>query len=171
MNTAALIDRLESFAEILPVLVRDVKEADARWKPKDRQWSILEIVNHLVDIEVEDMRLRLGLVLQDPGQDWPGINPQQWAIERKYNERDLAESVAAFVSERRISIDFLRSLSDPSWDNAYDHPVLGSMRTGDILSAWAAHDILHTRQICKRLFQLVQRDAQPYRTEYAGTWI
>ncbi|MCK4872108.1 MAG: DinB family protein [Phycisphaerales bacterium] len=171
MNTDALVDRLESFATTLPGLVAGVTTDDACWRPKRNQWSILEIVNHMVDIETGDMRLRLSMTLDDPTKPWPAIDPQAWVKERRHNERDLDGSVLRFIAERNTSVDWLRTLDDPAWDNAYEHPKFGPMCAGDILAAWTAHDILHTRQICKRLFQLTKRDALPYSTDYAGTWI
>ncbi|MHC4992905.1 MAG: DinB family protein, partial [Planctomycetota bacterium] len=63
MNHAALVDALERFGATLPVLVRDVSTGDARWRPPDGAWSILEIVTHLADEEVEDFRTRLRLTL------------------------------------------------------------------------------------------------------------
>jgi hypothetical protein len=36
--------------------------------------------------------------------------------------------------------------------------------------SWAAHDMLHLRQIAKRLFQIAQRDGDGFSTDYAGEW-
>lgn len=171
MNADALIDRLQTYPERLAALLRGLSIEDARWRPKLRQWSILEILNHLADEEAEDFRLRLTLTLEDPQQDWPPIDPQGWAIERSYNERDPHESLHRFTVERTRSIAYLRGLIDPDWSIAHEHPKFGPIHAGDLLAAWAAHDVLHTRQIIKRLFQLIERDSEGYRTEYAGTWV
>jgi hypothetical protein len=170
VNALRLIDSLERFAGILPATVRDVAGDDARWRPPEGTWSILEIVTHLADEEVEDFRTRVELTLRDPTAPWPPIDPVGWAIERRYNEGDPAEALARFISERRASLEWLRTLNGPDWSTTYHHPKAGPIRAGDLLAAWSAHDALHLRQIAKRMFQLARRDGGEYTTNYAGEW-
>ena len=169
-DPAALIDRLDRFGRALRPLASVVSPEDARWKPDPKSWSVLEIVCHMADEEAGDFRLRTFQTITDPAQAWPGIDPEGWAVERKYNERDLGNELSRFEAERRASVDRLRVLANPSWDNSYRHPMLGNIRAGDLLCAWAEHDALHARQIAKRMHQLTQRDAGKYRTDYAGEW-
>jgi len=169
MNTQLLIDRLAGFAETLPVAVAGVPDADARWRPEEGSWSILEIVSHLADEEIDDFRMRTELTLRDPELPWPPIDPEGAAVERQYNEADLGKTVSRFVTARRESITWLQQLRDPDWSRTHHHK-LGDIRAGDLLAAWVAHDALHLRQIAKRSFQLTQRDAGHYSTAYAGRW-
>ncbi len=169
MHLKRLIDSLERFAEILPAVVRGVSADDARWKPADGAWSILEIVTHMADEEVEDFRTRVELTLRDPAEPWPPIDPETWAVDRRYNEGDLAGALKRFVSERCRSIKWLRGNANPDWSKAHPHPQLGPLRAGDIFAAWVAHDALHLRQITKRMHQMTQRDAGEYRSDYAGS--
>jgi hypothetical protein len=148
VNARALIDRLERFADILPAVVDGLSEADARWRPDGTGWSILEIVTHMADEEVEDFRQRVELTLRDPEAAWPPIDPEGWAVERRYNEGRLAEVVERF----------------------YRHPKIGAMHAGEVFTAWAAHDALHLRQIAKRLYQMTARDGGEYGPDYAGSW-
>ncbi len=169
MNTQLLIGRLAGFAETLPAAVAGMQDPDPRWRPAQGSWSILEIVAHLADEEVEDFRTRVELTLRDPELPWPPIDPEAAAVERRYNEADLGETVSRFVAARRESIAWLQQLRDPDWSRTHRH-TLGDIRAGDVLAAWVAHDALHLRQIAKRLFQLTQRDAGEYSTAYAGRW-
>lgn len=170
MNAPALIARLDSFADELPVLVSRLSETDARFKPASGAWSVLEIVCHLVDEEVEDFRTRLRLVLENPERAWPAIDPEGVATSRRYNEQSLPERVQKFVKERRESVAWLRSLREPSWENAYVHPTWGPISAGMLLTAWTAHDMLHLRQIAKRRYELACRDGEPFSASYAGQW-
>ena len=170
MNTANLIESLERFGRSLPTVVERVSATDAKWKPADGAWSILEIVTHLCDEEVEDFRTRVRMILENPKKDWPEIHPSQWAIDRKYNEGDLRKVVDRFVRERTASIGWLKSLNDPDWSIARANPKFRLIRAGDLLTSWAAHDALHLRQIAKRLYQIAQRDGGEFSSEYAGEW-
>jgi hypothetical protein len=169
MYADRLIASLEHFGRGLPVILEGVSVEDARWNPPDGAWSILEVVRHLGDEEVEDFRMRLELTLRDPTAEWPKIDPEGAAIERKYNEADFAEAVQRFVEERRKSVAWLKSLDNPDFSKTYKHPKR-DCPAGVLLASWAAHDHLHLKQIAKRMFQLAARDGGEYTTEYAGTW-
>lgn len=169
MNTQPLIASLECFPDVLSKTVASLSNDDARFKPADGAWSILEIVTHLADEEVEDFPARLRSTLTDPKMQWNPIDPEGWARQRNYNDGNLNEQIQRFASLRKDSITWLNSLTDPQWSNTFKHPK-GEIKAGDLLAAWTAHDWLHLRQVAKRRFQLSQRDAGDYSTEYAGDW-
>lgn len=169
MHPDRLIASLEHFGIALPVLLEGVTDSDARWKPPDNAWSILEVVRHLIDEEVEDFRARLESTLRDPTAEWAKINPEQAAIDRKYNEADFRASIQQFISERQRTVAWLKSLANPDWSKTYRHPKR-DCPAGDLLASWAAHDHLHLKQIAKRRFQLAARDGSPYSTDFAGQW-
>ncbi len=170
MNLNAIVSRMRGFPAVIEGLAGGLSIEYARWRPSDGAWSVLEIVNHLADEEAEDFRLRLQSTLADASKAWPGIDPEGVASKREYNKRELGESLARFRAEREASIAWLETLGSPDWRVAHRHPKLGEMSAGVLLASWAAHDALHVRQIAKRLFQLVERDAAGFSTRYAGEW-
>ena len=170
MEFAKLVASMDRFGRILPVLVSDISDEDAKWKPESGGWSILEIVCHLADEEVEDFRMRVQSTLADPTTPWPAIDPESAAIERNYNGQNLAHVVERFVRERNESVDWLRALVDPDWESAYQHPRFGPISVGVVMASWAVHDQLHLRQLAKRMFEMNVRDGLPYPTDYAGQW-
>lgn len=170
MNAAGLIDSLERFASIVPPLLGDLPLDEARWRPPEGTWSILEVVTHLAEEEVHDFRDRLERILRDPTEPWPPNDPEAWAIERRYNEGDPSDVVARFIAERGKSVEWLRRLDRPDWSQAHHHPKFGPIRAGDLLVSWCAHDALHLRQIAKRMFQMAQREGGEFTTDYAGEW-
>ncbi len=170
MNPRRLILSLERFGSALPGVVAGLPEDDARWRPHGGGWSILEIVTHMADEEVDDFRTRLQITLEGTSAPWPPIDPERWAIARGYNEGDLDKVLARFAAERTASVAWLESLNNADWSLHHDHPKLGPIHAGDLLVAWTAHDALHLRQIAKRLYQLTQRDGGDYSPDYAGQW-
>lgn len=170
MDSEKLIDSLNRFGHLLPGVVAGVTEADSRWKPSASDWSLLEIVSHLADEEALDFRFRLQLILSNPNTAWPPIDPEGWAVERRYNEGKLPEAVERFCRLRTESVAWLRTLKNPDWNATYQHPEFGPFRAGDLFASWGCHDCLHLRQISKRLYQLTLRDAGDYTARYAGEW-
>lgn len=169
MNLIYYIDRLSGNVSVFENLVRGVADEQARWKPSPDKWSILEVVNHLYDEERDDFRSRLDSVLHDPKKPWPPIDPPGWAKDRKYNERELNESLERFLGERRRSVEWLKELKEPRLENSYEHP-LRVIRAGDLLASWVAHDFLHVRQLARLHWEYLNFISKPFDTKYAGKW-
>ena len=170
MQSDALIARLAANRETYRGLVADLPEELGRWRPADDQWSILEIVCHLVDEEREDFRTRLDLTLHRPQDPWPSIDPQGWVAERRYRERSLGAALRELLAERDRSLVWLSGLAAPDWRRAHEHPRFGPIAAGDLLVSWAAHDFLHIRQLARRHWEHACKVAQPFSSRYAGDW-
>lgn len=151
-------------------LTKGISDEQARWRPAANAWSILEVVNHLLDEEREDFRVRLDCILHRPGEPWTGIDPPGWVTERAYNERELQPSVEQLLQERADSIRWLQGLVDADLGTAAAAPWGGTIPAGDMLWAWVAHDVLHLRQLVELRYALVAESAAPYSPEYAGDW-
>ena len=170
MDTDTLINRLQASAEVIAGLAKDLPAEQISWKPAPEKWSILEVVAHLLDEEREDFRARIESVLHRPHEDWPPIDPEGWVNERDYASRDLDETLGTLLAEREHSVTWLRSLEEPDWEATYEHPKLGSLRAGDLLASWLAHDFLHIRQLDELHWQYHRRNVRPYDVSYAGGW-
>jgi hypothetical protein len=169
MRLDVLRRELAQGAETIQGLVAGVSAAEARVRPAPDAWSMLEVVAHLLDEEREDFRPRLDVVLHRPDESWPRIDPPGWVTARGYNERELGATVSEFLTERERSVAWLAGLTAPEWSRTYQ-ASFGPITAGDLAASWAAHDLLHTRQLLElrraRLLALVA----PHRTEYAGDW-
>jgi uncharacterized damage-inducible protein DinB len=168
MDANALAARLEHLPAALDALLARLPDADWRWRPPEGGWSILEVVNHLVDEEVEDFRGRVRMLVEDPSGEWPRIEPEAWVTSRRYQERDPADSLRRFCDERAASLAWLRGLTAPRWENQSVRPNGRVVTAAEIASNWWAHDVRHLGQIAKRLHGLAARDAAPFSVEYAG---
>ena len=169
MGLIYAIQQLADHAVMVGGLVSGVSIDQARWRPAADAWSMLEVMHHLYDEEREDFRRRLDHVLHRPDQTWPDIDPVGWVIQQQYNEQDLAQTVAGFMRERDQSIQWLRSLDSPNWQSSYAAPW-GSITAGELLASWAAHDLLHMRQLVELHWAYMTLRLEPYRVEYAGQW-
>lgn len=167
MNIHDLTRHLAEQAQIIRDLAAGIPTEQARWKPDEKSWSVLEVVNHLYDEEREDFRAHLDVILH--GGDWQPIDPPGWVTARGYNLRDLEQSLEDFLTERHRSIDWLLALDAPDWEKALAAPW-GVMRAGDMAASWLAHDLLHIRQLVELRWQLNRQSVQPYEVQYAGGW-
>jgi hypothetical protein len=162
--------RLRANADVVAALLVGVSDEQARWKPDASQWSVLEVVNHLADEEVEDFRTRLDLTLHRPEAAWPRIDPQKWVVERRYNDQALGESLGRFRARRAESVAWLEGLSAPDWDRAHEHPRFGPIRAGDLMISWVAHDHIHIRQLNRLHRDFLVSSLPGNAPDYAGKW-
>jgi hypothetical protein len=169
MDFEQIISQMVNNAQRIRALAEGVSDEQARYKPDPESWSILEVVNHLLDIEKEDMGVFLDIILNRPGERRPKISPDAWVTERGYNQRDLGESLQDFIGARESSLTWLRSLASPDWETIYEAPW-GPIKAGDIMTAWAAHDLLHMRQLVELHWAYTMLQIHPYDPGYAGDW-
>jgi hypothetical protein len=71
---------------------------------------------------------------------------------------------------REESLEWLRGLHNPDWASAHHHPGLGTIRAGEVLGAWVAHDHFHIRQLNELHWHHVSRSVTPLSVDYAGGW-
>ena len=169
MDLDHLLVQMADNAQRIRALTEGVADHQARWRPDPASWSILEVIGHLLDEEKEDFRVRIDFTLHRPNEPWPGIDPAGWVTQRRYNERNLGTTIEAFLAAREESLDWLRGLSSPNWDEARDAPF-GRITAGDVFAAWVAHDLLHMRQLVRLHWVYTETKVAPYRTTYAGAW-
>jgi hypothetical protein len=168
MDANALLARMERTPDALEALLHGLPDADWRWKPTPADWSVLEVVVHLLEEESLDFGARLEATLADPGRPWPPYDPAGRVGEGRFNERDPLAALREFREERGRTLAWLRGLPAPRWDAAHAHPSGKTLRAGDLLASWAAHDARHVQQVAKRLHGLAARDGAPYSVAYAG---
>lgn len=156
--------------QAIAALIAELTIDQLQYTPPSGNWSIGFVLCHLADEEVDDFRMRLRLTLEHPGKPWPAIDPPSWAQSRNYQAQDPLSALARFTTERRHSIEWLRSVSTADWRQAYRHPKFGPIPAGELLASWAAHDLLHIRQITKRMYELTQIAAGEFSIRYAGEW-
>lgn len=170
MDTEFVITQMANTAETIRSVVAGISVEQAGWKPNEDSWSILEVINHLFDEEREDFRVRLEIILFYPEKKWPPIDPQSWVLQKGYNNRDLSRSVQDFLGERQKSLNWLKGLKSPDWQCSVLAPWGQPVNAGDIFAAWAAHDLLHLRQLVELRWTYTLHAIQPYNVNYAGEW-
>lgn len=164
-----ITQQLAGNQKIFDALLSDTPETLYRWRPAPDKWSLLEILCHLYDEECEDFRARVHHVLEHPDQPMPPFDPVGWVTDRHYAAQDFNERLDAFLTTRSQSVRWLQSLSDPNWDNVYEHPSLGPLSAKLFLANWLAHDYLHIRQINRVKYEYF-REQSGLDLSYAGTW-
>jgi hypothetical protein len=158
---------LARMPEILAGLVGGLDAAGWRARPAPAEWAPVEIVCHLRDEETEDFGARVR-VIAEGGELFAPIDPERWAVERRYLEADGPGALAAFRERRGASLVYLDATAPARLEGARPLGRTGPLSGVDLLAAWVAHDRLHLAQLAATLARGWAERWRPLRTEYAG---
>ena len=172
MSETLLVDARRELGRLpaaLQALLAGCGEEAARTRPAPGEWSPVEILCHLRDIEeICMMRFRTMLAMDDPkvlvvgakptnpaewgliGDEFP-VDPDRWADERQYARCDPAAALTAFRRRRCESLDLFDRLSPAQWQRACLHPTLGRITFTDWAALMPAHDDNHLDQLTRTL--------------------
>jgi len=170
MSESLLVEARRELARlpaVLDALLAGLDPAGARTRPAPGEWSPIEILCHLRDEESEDFGARLRVIVDGAGEFAP-IDPERWAVDRRYQEANLPGVLEELRARRRASVDLLASVSPEALGGSRPHERLGSLSGQDILTAWVAHDRIHLAQLAGTLARIWALRWAPLRAEYAG---
>lgn len=169
MDVQALLSELAIAPGIVRALCAGVPRKALLQRPSPDGWCMLEVACHLLHEERHDFRPRLEATLLRPHEPWPDSDWDGWMAPYQVRPPELAETLDAWEAERQRSLEWLRRMDAPNWDATYQ-ASWGAIRAGDVLAAWAAHDIHHQRQLVRLRYGRVVALAAPYGVRYAGEW-
>jgi hypothetical protein len=167
---SVLAEARRELARLLPALDAQLADLDAAlWhaRPAPAEWAPVEIVCHLRDEEAEDFPARLRVVLEG-GSAFTPIDPERWAVDRRYRDADPGAALAALRATRTANLAWLGGVAPAALTASVTHPRLGAFSGLDFLAAWATHDRLHLAQLTATLARLWADRWAPLRTAYAG---
>jgi len=141
-----LLQRLRTRAEAI-YLALSGSEIDWTWRPSEADWSLVEVVCHLRDVELEVHQYRFRKLAEKENAFLPGVSADEWANERHYHQQDGPAALEAFVEARSETVDLLLSFSTEMWQRHGRHAFLGLTSMHEILHISERHDALHWNQI------------------------
>jgi hypothetical protein len=114
-------------------------------------WGARQVLEHLIDTESIAFRDRIGRILQEDRPYIQSIDPPARLQEGGYAERTLEDLLEIFEIRRTESITWLRSIDEGEFDREGEHEAAGTIRVGELLHYWAAHDLTHLSQMMTAL--------------------
>jgi hypothetical protein len=159
-NTLALLARTPA---VLDVLLRDQPEIWTHRNEGEGTWTAFEVVGHLIDADRVNWMPRARHILA-VGDARPFEPFNREGGEDVSKTKPLAELLDEFARLRTENLAALSAmnLGASDMERPGRHPALGAVTLGQLLAAWAAHDLTHLHQITRIM-------AHQYR-EAVGPW-
>ena len=149
--TQAELQILLTFLAETPEVVRRLTCAlsaeTARRKPTPAEFSALEHVCHLRDIEQEGYSVRLSRLLTEEAPTLADIDGARLAREREYQRQDFTSALADFTHARRENIARARTLTPAQLARAGTFEGVGEVTTARLLEMMRTHDEAHRAEL------------------------
>ena len=119
--------------------------------PAAGEWSWLEIVCLLRDVDLEVNLPRVQSILREENPFLVGQATDQWAEERKYLAQDAVSAFEGFIASRAKLVNLLEGIAATGWDRMSRHSYLGPTSLRELVEFMVDHDRLHIRQAAAAL--------------------
>ena len=119
--------------------------------PHPEEWSLVEIISHLRDVEIEVNLPRIQTFLHEENPFITADDTDMWVAERAYAKEDGETALQGFVDARLETLKALKKLNDEDWQRAGRHAIFGPITVQEQLGFMVEHDRVHLRQIYKQL--------------------
>lgn len=153
-DLTGLLKRLQETPNTLSALIDELSDSEVRWRNSDGEFSALENVCHLRDIEAEGYATRIDRILHETNPFLADIDGSRLAVERSYNAQDPNLALRAFVVARTKNLEQLKGLNTDELRREGTLEGVGPVTAERLSEMMREHDEGHVeelRVLCQKL--------------------
>jgi len=147
--TSELVQKLASTPIRVAELIKIVPSNVLNLRDSSGEFSLLENVCHLRDIEIDGYARRLARILSEDQPLLTDIDGAQLAVERDYNRQRLAEALRSFTEARERNVALLESLSPDQLARTGTLEGVGIVNIGKLSVLMQEHDAVHLAELTR----------------------
>jgi len=147
MSRRELLEALGATPGRVENLVRGLSSVQLACRPKEGEWSIAEILNHLLVGERDVILPRLQRMLVEETPAFPSSATNRTGFAAVPARRDVGQGLAAFRQVRSRTVAFLERLGEGDWQRTGTTPTRGTLTIEAYARYLADHDHEHLRQL------------------------
>lgn len=142
-----LLKQLDSTPNAVAELVEGLSAQAIVMRSESGDFSVLENICHLRDIEVEGYTVRIQRLLSEDYPELPDIDGGKLAVERDYNSQGLSAALTAFTDARRQNLNLLNNLSVEQFERSGELQGVGPITLNKLLEMMCVHDDGHVNEL------------------------
>ncbi len=154
LSTPEAVKRLGQMPGFLHDVAGRVPGDRQRWKPGPEEFSLLEHVCHLRDLEREGYRVRIERILGEDRPLLPDFDGAKVARERDYLGESLPEALGGFGAARAHNLEVVSNLTAAQLGRSGLLDPGGEVTIEGLLARMCAHDEEHREQVAELLKSL-----------------
>jgi hypothetical protein len=155
-----LVRELGETPRSLRQLADSLADDESRWRPSDEEWSVLENVCHLRDIEREGYTVRIRKLLHETEPYLADLDGAQLAATRSYNSQDFETTLRDFTNARQQNVEAIKELPLESLNRSGTFENVGAVTLGRLLLMMREHDEGHLEDV-RSLSERLKRGCAP----------
>lgn len=148
----ANISKLAAFPTRLHAFVAPLTTTQLRFRPQDKEWSILENIGHLIDID----RLyvaRVDMIITSERPHFAAFHPDDEVRAGNYHAQSLTELLTRYTALRHATVVRLRTVTNDELTRVGVHTRFGEISIARLIEILANHDEVHYTQMSNNLTQ------------------
>ncbi len=158
------IEVLERTPGVLRALLGGVSDFWALSDYGPDTFSPFDVVGHLIHGEKTNWMVRARTILEH-GEAVPFPAFDRYAMYEASKGRSMADLLDDFAALRAENLAGLKALglTPEKLETRGTHPQLGAVTLGNLIAAWAVHDLGHTHQVVKAMAFQYRDEVGPWR--------
>jgi hypothetical protein len=150
-----LLDALAQTPAEVARLLQDVPPDRVRIRPSAEEFSAVESVCHLRDIEIEGYTTRINRILNETNPALRDVDGARLALERDYNSQEIAEALEFFKVARERNVKLLLAVDQTGMNRKGSLEGVGEVTLIGLLGMMNEHDQGHLDDL-QRLARLAK---------------
>jgi hypothetical protein len=142
-----LLQFLQETSNRISELIHGLADSELRWRNSYDQFSVLENVCHLRDIEAEAYANRINRILKESNPFLPDVDGKRLATERRYNSLDADSALHSFAASRTENLRKLEGLAAEQLERDGTLEGVGRLTLGRLVEMMREHDEGHIEEL------------------------
>lgn len=109
-----ILQTLSQQHERTQALLHGLSDAQASWRPAAGEWSVKQVIGHLLDTE-RVFAFRALWFARDGGVELPGFDQDAWMLNCDFDARTLPDLMAEWGRCRASNLDLFTSFDQQAW--------------------------------------------------------
>ncbi len=156
MVSRAILQRLETQLEVIPVLLTGATPESVAARPVSGQWSARENLAHLARYHAVLLE-RIRRILEEDRPDLGRYRAEEDPAWPEWSDLSLEEILARLTALRAETVGVITSLSDEETNRTAIHPLFGEMSLSRWVEFFLLHEAHHLYVVMLRLAQMKPR--------------